>query len=93
MEFDSAEEGRTNYETVERKFAQAGYECPSVVFWNVNSLNDNTPVRFDKNGVALVSGYSTNILKQVLGGEISSPEQMMLSVLNKPEYDFVKTGL
>lgn len=93
MNFDSAEEGRTNHETVERKFAQAGYECPSVVFWNVNSLNDNTPVRFDKNGVALVSGYSTNILKQVLGGEISSPEQMMLSVLNKPEYDFVKTGL
>ena len=49
--------------------------------------------RFDEGGVALVSGFSTNILTQVLGGETTSPEEMMLSVLNKPEYDFVKEAL
>lgn len=49
--------------------------------------------RFDEGGVALVSGFSTNILTQVLGGEVTSPEEMMLSVLNKPEYDFVKEAL
>lgn len=49
--------------------------------------------RFDEGGVALVSGFSTNTLTQVLGGEITSPEEMMLSVLNKPEYDSVKEAL
>lgn len=93
MEFDQGVAGYTNYEQAKLKFEQAGYELPSVVFWNVNSRHDNTPVRFDEKGTALVSGFSTNILTQVLGGEITSPEEMMLSVLNKPEYDFVKEAL
>ncbi|MCC9083701.1 DUF2828 family protein [Enterococcus faecium] len=93
MEFDQGVAGYTNYEQAKLKFEQAGYKLPSVVFWNVNSRHDNTPVRFDEKGTALVSGFSTNILTQVLGGEITSPEEMMLSVLNKPEYDFVKEAL
>lgn len=82
-----------NFDDAKRKFNAQGYELPSVVFWNVNAHGGNMPVRFNEQGVALVSGFSTNVLSAVLGGEISSPEEMMLKVLNKPEYDFIKLGL
>ena len=82
-----------NFDNAKRKFNAQGYELPSVVFWNMNAHGGNMPVRFNEQGVALVSGFSTNVLSAVLGGEISSPEEMMLKVLNKPEYDFIKLGL
>ena len=95
MEFNTctADAGVSNFEHAKNKFNEHGYELPSLVFWNVNASGSNVPVRFNEQGVALVSGFSTNVLTTVLGGEITSPEQMMLNVLNKPEYDFVKLGL
>lgn len=93
MEFNRGVSKDVNHNEAKRKFNEAGYELPSVVYWNVNSVQDNVPVRFDEHGTALVSGFSTNILTQVLGGEITSPEQMMMKVLGKPEYDFVREAL
>lgn len=93
MQFDSCQDGDTNFENIKRKYKESGYECPSVVFWNVNASGTNVPVRFNENGVALVSGYSTNILKQVLSNDLLSPVDFMLKTLSKPEYDFVKAGL
>ena len=43
-------------EMIERKYEQAGYQMPKVVFWNLNA-KDNAPVKFDKTGAALVSGF------------------------------------
>ena len=95
MEFDICAKNASlnNFEDAKRKFNAKGYELPSVVFWNVNAHGRNMPVRFNEQGVALVSGFSTNVLSAVLGEEISNPEAMMLKVLNKPEYDFIKLGL
>lgn len=95
MEFNICAQNASlnNFDNAKRKFNAQGYELPSVVFWNVNAHGGNMPVRFNEQGVALVSGFSTNVLSAVLGGEISSPEEMMLKVLNKPEYDFIKLGL
>lgn len=95
MEFDICAKNASlnNFEDAKRKFNAKGYELPSVVFWNVNAHGRNVPVRFNEQGVALVSGFSTNVLTAVLGEEISNPEAMMLKVLNKPEYDFIKLGL
>lgn len=95
MEFNICAQNASlnNFDNAKRKFNAQGYELPSVVFWNVNAHGGNMPVRFNEQGVALVSGFSTNVLSAVLGGEISSPKEMMLKVLNKPEYDFIKLGL
>ena len=95
MEFNACTQNASlnNFDNAKRKFNAQGYELPSVVFWNVNAHGGNMPVRFNEQGVALVSGFSTNVLSAVLGGEISSPKEMMLKVLNKPEYDFIKLGL
>lgn len=75
-------------EMIGRKYVQAGYSMPQVVFWNLNAY-DNAPVKYDTSGVALVSGFSPSILKSVLSAKIENftPEAVMLETIMKPRYD------
>lgn len=72
---------------IRRKYNDADYEMPAVVFWNINSY-DNMPVRFDEKGTALVSGFSTSILEAVLSGDIDSmsPENIMYKAVMVDRY-------
>ena len=74
---------------IERKYEAAGYEMPKIVFWNLNA-KDNVPVKFDKSGVALVSGFSPSILKAVLAADMESfsPEAIMRKAVCIPRYDY-----
>ena len=73
---------------IERKYAQAGYTVPNVVFWNLNS-SDNVPVKSDKSGAALVSGFSPSIMASILGADPTefTPEGMMLKTIMDSRYD------
>jgi hypothetical protein len=75
---------------IERKFTDAGYQVPKIVFWNLNS-HDNAPVKYDKRGVALVSGFSPSIMVSVLGGDADNftPEAIMLKTIMNKRYDIV----
>jgi hypothetical protein len=75
------------FEMISRKYEEAGYEMPKIVFWNLNS-KDNVPVRFDQNGVALVSGFSPTILKSVLSGDMENltPQGIMLKTVMVDRY-------
>lgn len=72
---------------IERKFEEAGYNVPRVVFWNINAY-DNVPVKMDKSGVALVSGFSPAIVKSVLSADMDqfTPEGIMLKTLMNDRY-------
>jgi hypothetical protein len=74
-------------EMIERKFASAGYNVPQVVFWNLNST-DNVPVKSDKSGAALVSGFSPSIVKALLQADMSefTPEGIMLKTIMVDRY-------
>jgi len=73
---------------IERKFEEAGYSIPKIVFWNLNAA-DNVPVKYDKKGVALVSGFSPAIMTAVLGGDTEqfTPESIMMKAVMVPRYD------
>ena len=75
-------------EMIERKFEAAGYTCPKVVFWNLNA-SDNVPVKADKSGAALVSGFSPAIMASLLGADVEqfTPEGIMLKTVMVPRYD------
>jgi hypothetical protein len=75
-------------EMIERKFEAAGYTCPKVVFWNLNS-SGNVPVKSDKSGAALVSGFSPAIMASLLGADVEqfTPEGIMRSTVMVPRYD------
>jgi hypothetical protein len=77
-------------QSIERKFTAAGYEVPKVVFWNLNA-SDNVPVKHDKRGAALVSGFSPSIMVSVLGGDADNftPEAIMMKAIMKDRYDIV----
>ena len=71
----------TIFEYAKQKYEEAGYKLPQLFFWNVNSHQENVPVRYDETGTALISGYSPNILGYILGEEEMTPESIMMKVL------------
>ena len=90
MEFDHANSNpwKTDYEMIVKKFRKAGYgDCvPEIVFWN---LRDSmaTPVPSNQPGVALVSGFSKNLLSMFLEeGGVISPEAVMDQAISGEEY-------
>ena len=76
-------------EMIARKYQAAGYELPKVIFWNLNASYGNTPVKFNKAGVALVSGFSPAVAQGILSGNMDdfSPEAIMLQAVMKDRYD------
>ncbi|XP_074564475.1 uncharacterized protein LOC141821009 [Curcuma longa] len=90
MEFDkaSANPWETDYEAVCRKFREAGYgeAVPEVVFWNLRDSR-STPVPSSQKGVALVSGFSKNLLKMFLEGDgILTPLAVMETAIAGENY-------
>lgn len=78
--------GGSAHQTMERAFAEHGYEVPNVVFWNLRHAG-NVPVRHDKNGTALVSGYSANMVKSILGGDDFTPFGIMMKAVMNERYN------
>jgi hypothetical protein len=91
MQFDQCvKHDDSAMEMIARKYADAGYNLPKVVFWNLNA-SGNAPVKFDKSGTALVSGFSPAIAASVLGADPDafSPEAIMLKAVMNSRYDLV----
>jgi hypothetical protein len=80
MQFDQcAQYDDSAMKMIRRKYAEAGYEVPNVIFWNLNA-RDNVPVKFNEKGVGLVSGFSPAILKAILAGDVDPVKIMMRAV-------------
>ena len=97
MEFDSSYVGgrRLNerlFQTIERRYNAAGYAIPRLVFWNVASRNDQSPVTMNDTGVQLVSGCSPSIFSSLLSNTTVSAYDLMLEVLNQDRYAAVRVG-
>ncbi|XVF43757.1 hypothetical protein PTKIN_Ptkin02bG0065800 [Pterospermum kingtungense] len=90
MEFDqaSANSWETDYQAITRKFHESGYSSvPEIVFWNLTD-SKSTPVPSHQKGVALVSGFSKNLLKLFLEeGGVLDPESAMNLALAGEEYN------
>lgn len=72
-----------------RKFTNAGFTMPRVVFWNLTTGYENTPVKFDQRGTALISGFSPAIMKSVLASDLENftPYNVMLKTIMNERYD------
>jgi len=86
MQFDACvKHDDSAMQMIKRKYKEAGYEVPNIVFWNLNS-KDNVPVKFDKRGAALVSGFSPAVMKGVLSGTDMTPYGIMLATVDVDRY-------
>lgn len=90
MQFDTcARYDDSAIEMIARKYRNAGYEMPKIVFWNLHA-SDNTPVSFRDHGTALISGFSPAIMKSVFSNQLEqfTPENVMLKTVMDSRYDF-----
>lgn len=92
MEFDSASTSKdwagTDYMVIRRKFQTAGYgDPPEIVFWNLRA-SDSTPVVSTQSGVAMVSGFSKNLLKIFLEEDgVVNPMLVMKRAIAAPMFN------
>jgi hypothetical protein len=91
MEFNqcSRDASDTAYTMIKKQYADAGYNIPNIVFWNLASRNKNVPVQFTERGTALVSGFSPSILTALLKAEDFTPYGIMIGKISEPRYDAV----
>lgn len=90
MQFDQcARFDDSAMQMIRRKYEDAGYEMPQIVFWNLNDYG-NKPVKFNDSGVALVSGFSPALMDSVLAVEMDkfTPESVMLKAVGKERYNW-----
>lgn len=99
MGFNDASEytpDETLFQTINRKWNKAGYEMPTLIFWNI--LGESRwgygskamPVSYKEDfPCILVSGYNTASLNMALKGQ-ESPLEGILSVINTERYEPIK---
>lgn len=99
MQFDVATHGygerwTTAFERIKKRFKDAGYDMPEVVFWNLAGVNYGTkPVGApNEPGVSLVGGYSQGQMKMFLdGGEFEDEmEEEIVEEEEKSDEDAVE---
>lgn len=79
---DAQNKIRTMMEKMRQRWSNAGYEMPSLIYWNCNARNDT----FLDNGpnITYVSGASATIFKQVLTGKTGY--DLMMTTLKGARY-------
>lgn len=78
----------TLFAKIEAKFNAAGYQLPKLIFWNVMSRTNTIPVQENVKGLALVSGFSTNVMDCVLSNKLD-PFEILKEKLLKPRYEAI----
>lgn len=92
---------KTLFKEIQEKFNKHGYEMPTCVFWNVNA-DVKFPVDSEEKGCILLSGYSNNNFRALLGADlvqeeptlsdvsekvIVTPYESMIAILNSERYE------
>ena len=85
MEFDEGVYSKqgTNFDGWKKTFEEKGYKLPKIIFWNVAGNTMGVPATKFDNDVAMVSGFSTAILENILTLENYTPIDIMLDTLEK----------
>jgi len=80
----------TAYEAIVKKYKNAGYKLPQIVFWNVRGREENNPVLASMKGVGLVSGFNPSKMTSILSGQIQTPEDLMMKIVHSERYQLIK---
>ena len=76
-------------EEMRKRFADAGYEMPKLVYWNVDSRKDAFLASKNDPDALLVSGQSASTFKNLIKGIGLSAFEIMVQTLDDPRYDCV----
>jgi hypothetical protein len=74
----------TTFANIKYKYTEKGYTLPKIVCWNLRTSSSKTlPFEHTQNGVAMLSGFSPDLLHAVLDGEEMTPMSVFMKVMNK----------
>lgn len=80
---------QTLFDTIKEEWAQitkGKVSMPKLIFWNVcDTDKDTIPMVENENGLILLSGFSTNILKMAMSGQYD-PFAALLEILGSKRY-------
>lgn len=84
MQFDRGinKYNETIHNEIESEFTKLSVNVPKIIYWNLNAYS-NMPVEYNKYGVAIISGFSQNILTSLHDLKNITPEGVMLKTLEK----------
>jgi len=83
---NTAEWNPTAQQMIDKMYNDAGYKMPKIVYWNIQSRSGQVPVRFDKMGTALISGFSPAIMTSVIAAEEFTPVSIMDKTIMSERY-------
>ena len=91
-QFDSitSNSSHTHIEHMEMRFKQEGFKFPEVVFWCVKPNTVTFAAPNNKKGVALVSGYSADLMRLFVDGEDLSPYGIFRKAIDDSRYDRIQ---
>lgn len=80
----------TLFQTIAKKYKDAGYEVPTLVFWNAYSRNDLIPaIEDDGIKVQYVSGASPRTFELLLKNETLTALDLMFEAINVERYNCI----
>jgi hypothetical protein len=84
----------TQFQIVRKAFADAGYEAPVIVNWNVSASYKDAHATANEVGVVQLSGWSPSLLKVLQGGlPVVTPMEGLRKILDNKRYDLVRHAL
>ena len=99
----------TMHDLIKRRFAEAGYGLPKIIYWNLRANTVGFPVQANAPNTQLLSGFSPSLLKLLLDGEpliteeVTSdgtvinkgitPEETLRKALDDENYDSIRSIL
>ncbi|GAB5364280.1 hypothetical protein AAMO2058_000956200 [Amorphochlora amoebiformis] len=95
MEFDMAQPRgslvpwETTHEHIRAKFEKEGYQMPEIIYWNLRKgYLGSKPVEKAERGVAMLSGFSSGMLKSFLENRLEDmqPMSQMMAILDSEHY-------
>ncbi|KAJ3052140.1 hypothetical protein HK097_006837 [Rhizophlyctis rosea] len=84
MQFDQADPNgqRTDHQIIKKKFEDAGYTLPRLVYWNLNG-SKTAPVTAGEKNVCLVSGFSGQLFRLFTEGKELQPDATPMDLMRK----------
>lgn len=86
MQFDQATNGkhyRTAHDEIKQMYEKEGFTLPQIVYWNLRDSIVSMPVDMNTPGVALMNGFSSNMLRVFMGEEEMTPYDVMMKSIDK----------
>ena len=91
MEFNMSVKNPDNnaYEMIRREYESAGYNMPTVIYWNLNGRIGNVPALASDKHTLLISGASQNVINFVLKKGYEDMMQLILEITENFRYSHI----